>query len=231
MTRISNWEKQYHDKGFKAQRLYPNEELVRFLGINFFSIPRRRRKNINILELGCGSGANLWMIAREGFEAHGIDLSPSGIRLCRQMLKKWNASAQLTVGSMLSLPYEDDRFDAVVDVVSSQHLAFSDHAPLYREVARVLRPGGLFFSYHLGSKSYSYRSGGGIKIDRYTIDNIRDPRAPLANNGLTCFPSGKAVERTLKTCGLETINIENVIKSYEDRTKIIQYLVIKARKP
>lgn len=225
------WERQYRERGFKAQRLYPNEELVRFLGINFFSIPRRRRKSVRILELGCGSGANLWMIAREGFTAYGIDRSPEGIRLCRQMLKQWGASAQLTVGSMLSLPYEDGCFDAVVDVVSSQHLAFSDHAPLYREIHRVLRPGGLFFSYHLGSKSYSYRQGGGMKIDRFTVDNIKNPRAPLANNGLTCFPSEKAVERLLISCGLRDVNIESVTKSYDDRAKGIQYLIIKSRKP
>jgi SAM-dependent methyltransferase len=231
MMRINIWERQYRKKGFKAQRLYPNEELVRFLGINFFCIPRHRRKVVRILELGCGSGANLWMIAREGFAAYGIDQSPEGIRLCRQMLQKWDASAQLNVGSMLALPYEDGCFDAVVDVVSSQHLMFSDHAPLYREVLRILRPGGLFFSYHLGSKSYSYRQGGGKKLDRYTIDNIRNQHAPLANNGLTCFLSEKSVVRLLSSSGLRHINIENVIKSYDDRTKAIQYLVINARKP
>jgi len=230
MTRTNIWERQYLDRGFKAQRLYPNEELVRFLGINFFRIHRHRRKNVSILELGCGSGANLWMIAREGFSAYGIDLSPEGIRLCRQMLKKWDVSARLTVGSMLALPYEDDCFDAVVDVVSSQHLAFSQHSPLYREVHRVLRPGGLFFSYHLGNKSYSYRRGEGMRIDRFTVDNIKNPQAPLANNGVTCFPTERAVEKILTHHTFNNVNIENVIKTYDQRKTMLQYLVIRAQK-
>ena len=82
------FEAAYSRKGFAAQRLYPNEELLRFLGRTYFNVPHEGRKNINILEVGCGSGANLWAIAREGFSAHGLELSQSGVALCGQMFEK-----------------------------------------------------------------------------------------------------------------------------------------------
>jgi hypothetical protein len=59
------YEQSYGEHGFAAQRRYPNEELLRFFGRHFFSLPFRRRKDIRVLETGRGSGANLWMIARE----------------------------------------------------------------------------------------------------------------------------------------------------------------------
>ncbi len=43
----------YEGQGFDAQRRYPNEELCRFMGRNFFSIPHEKRKEIKILETGC----------------------------------------------------------------------------------------------------------------------------------------------------------------------------------
>ena len=75
------YQKSYKKEGFGAQRLYPNEELLRFLGRHFFLIPIQKRKNIKILELACGSCSNLWMIGKEGFKAYGIDFSDVAIRL------------------------------------------------------------------------------------------------------------------------------------------------------
>jgi SAM-dependent methyltransferase len=131
---------------------------------------------------------------------------------------------------MLALPYDDACFDCVVDIVSSQHLTFADHVPLYRGIWRVLKPGGLFFSYHLGQKSFSFKHGGGKLIDRFTIDNIRNSKAPLNNNGITCFPSEGATETLLIKAGFGSVSIENVIKTYDERRIMLQYLVIRTKK-
>jgi len=77
----------YSAQGFAAQRLYPNEELLRFMRRNFFGVPRAEHGKIKILKAACGSGANLWMIAREGFDTYGFDLSPPAITLYAEMRK------------------------------------------------------------------------------------------------------------------------------------------------
>jgi len=104
------YKKSYLTEGFGAQRLYPNEELLRFIGSHFFQVPFGNRKEIRVLELGCGSCANLWMLAKEGFSTYGIDISKEAIKLGEEMLKHWRVAgqAQLNVGDMMDLPYEEN---------------------------------------------------------------------------------------------------------------------------
>ena len=54
-----NWyEKDYKEKGMDSQRRYPNEEFVRFIGRNYFTLSKHKRKKIKILETGCGTCGN-----------------------------------------------------------------------------------------------------------------------------------------------------------------------------
>ena len=145
---VRDWyEKSYTEGGFDAQRCYPNEEFLRFMGRNFFGIPLEKRKHIHILEIGCGSCADLWVLAREGFSAFGLDLSEEAIQLGHQMLKKWDVSANLKVSSMTAIPWGNAFFDEVVDVFSAYCLNEEDFQICLQEAVRVLKPGSRFFSY------------------------------------------------------------------------------------
>jgi tRNA G46 methylase TrmB len=44
---------------------YPPEHVIRFVARNFYRVPDR--KYVHLLEVGCGPGANVWFMAREGF--------------------------------------------------------------------------------------------------------------------------------------------------------------------
>ena len=88
--------------------MYPNEELLRFFGSYYFGLPPEARRRLRMLEVGCGSGANLWMIAREGFEAHGLDLSQDGLTLCEEMLRKMGFFCFAKQGDMTNIDYERD---------------------------------------------------------------------------------------------------------------------------
>ena len=113
------YESSYKELGFEAQRRFPNEEFCRFMGRNFFHVPLRERKEIKILETGCGSGANLWSLAKEGFDTYGIDISKEAIELSKKMLSSYNTTASLEVQNMANLNFPNDFFDAVIDVFSS----------------------------------------------------------------------------------------------------------------
>ena len=134
------YETSYNSSGFAAQRRYPNEELLRFFGRHYFPMPREQRAAIRVLEMGCGSGANLWMMAREGFDTHGIDLSPEAIKLCERMLVHWGATATLTAASMTACPYPDNHFDVVADVFSSYCLDETGIAPFLARSFAVVAP-------------------------------------------------------------------------------------------
>src|SRR5262249_23163408 len=107
------FDRSYARRGFAAQRLYPNEELLRFFGRHYFGLTAAERLCLNVLEVGCGSGANLWMIAREGFAAHGIDFAPEAVALARSMLAHWQVEAVIEVADMTAARYPDAHFDVI----------------------------------------------------------------------------------------------------------------------
>ena len=53
-------------------------------------LSQEKRAKLRILEVGCGSGGNLWMLAHEGFDTYGVDFSPTSIKLAKSSLKKKN---------------------------------------------------------------------------------------------------------------------------------------------
>lgn len=99
------------------------------------------RRFARALEVGYGAGAVLLSLANGVDELHGLDLDadPS---IVHRILSSRGASATLVQGSVYELPYEAESFDLAVSYSTFEHL--SEYAKGLAEVARVLRPGGLF---------------------------------------------------------------------------------------
>jgi len=222
----------YKTLGFAAQRFYPNEELLRFLGSYYFPISSADRKNIRILEVGCGSGANLWMIAREGFEAHGIDLSTEGLDLCRQMLDRWQVSASLRQGNMTATGYPDAYFDAVLDVFSANCFDESNCSTFLDEVTRILKPSGRFFSYTPSKNNDSFRDPGPSRwIDASTLDGIHRPTSPFYGQFYPFrFTDPEEYEALLVRRGFSILRNERIGRTYRSREEYFEFTSIHAQR-
>ncbi len=87
-----------------------------------------------ILDVGCGTGANLEMLSQFG-EAEGVDVSAEALSFCRarglQNVKQGEAEA---------LPYEGGSFDLVTGLDVVEHL--DDDLAGLKEMRRVVRCGG-----------------------------------------------------------------------------------------
>ncbi|HZG53808.1 MAG TPA: class I SAM-dependent methyltransferase, partial [Pyrinomonadaceae bacterium] len=92
------------------------------------------RARPRILDVGCGTGANLEMLAQFG-EAEGVDVSEDALAFCRA-----RGLGQVKLGAAEQLPYADASFDLVTALDVVEHL--DDDAAGLREMRRVLRPGG-----------------------------------------------------------------------------------------
>jgi SAM-dependent methyltransferase len=123
---------------------YPAEDLVRFVARNFYRV--KDRSKIRLLEVGCGPGANIWYMAREGFSTFGIDGSEVAIGRARQRLADEGLAADLRIGDIMVLPYENEFFDGVVDIECIYTNDLHDSLVILQEIRRVLKPGGLFYS-------------------------------------------------------------------------------------
>ena len=230
---VRDWyEESYTEGGFNAQRRYPNEEFLRFMGRNYFSVPREERKLIRILEIGCGSCANLSMVAREGFSAHGLDLSSEAIRLGESMLKSWGGGAELKVGSMEAIPWGDASFDAVVDVFSAYCLNEEDFQTCLLEVVRVLKPGARFFSYtpSKGSEAYQHHCPAQM-LDPSTLNGIYRDNSPFfGNNYPFRFVHPQEYREMLTAVGLKVQYLETVRRTYRNQIETFEFVVLEAVK-
>ena len=92
---------------------------------------------IKILDIGCGTGANLEMLSRFG-DAEGVDVSAEALAFCRE-----RGLGRVRQGEAEHLPWEDGSFDLVTGLDVVEHL--DDDAAGLREMRRVLRPGGYAF--------------------------------------------------------------------------------------
>jgi SAM-dependent methyltransferase len=87
-----------------------------------------------ILDVGCGTGANLLMLSQYG-DAEGVDVSKDALAFCRE-----RGLEKVKLGAAEELPYDDGTFDLVTALDVVEHL--DDDLAGLREMRRVLRPGG-----------------------------------------------------------------------------------------
>jgi ubiquinone/menaquinone biosynthesis C-methylase UbiE len=131
---------QFHIRGLAA-----TAELARLIGIT---------ADMSVLDVGSGVGGPArFLAATYGCRVTGVDLSEPFVDAARYLTERTGQSATVSfqAGSALELPFEDERFD----VVLLQHVAMNiaDRPRLYREIRRVLAPGGRFGTYDVVLRS------------------------------------------------------------------------------
>ncbi len=180
---------------------------------------------MRILDLGCGPGACSWYLAREGFAVFGIDGSPTAISQSQERLKDEGLWGDFLVGDFTELPWPSSYFDAVIDVVSMTCNKLTDSMKIIKEVYRVLRPGGRFFS--IAFKNGCYGDGLGNQVGPHTFKDIME--GPLAGQGIIRF-SPEAEVRQLYGIFHE-LNLEYSIRSIDNMAYEVAHWIISCQKP
>lgn len=157
---------------------YPSESLIRFIARNFYS---SNRSNVKILEIGCGTGANIWYMSREGFDVYGVDFSESGIEIAKNRLVKENLKANLLISDVSNLNYDDNFFDAVIDCECIYANNFESSKKILLEINRVLKSGGFFYSRSFAEDMFIGNPL--IKYNDFEYDKIQS--GSLAGKGFT----------------------------------------------
>lgn len=92
-----------------------------------------------LLEVGAGTGQDSVFFAANGLDVTATDISPEMVARCRAK------GIRAHVMDFLGLDFPTDSFDAVHAMNCLLHVPDADLPAVLTTVARLLRPGGLFF--------------------------------------------------------------------------------------
>jgi len=197
------WNKEWDDVfASKPWGKYPSEELIRFIAKNFYS--SRNRKKIKILELGCGTGSNLWYLSREGFSIYGIDGSKIAVEKSVERINRevpsWSGSIKIGDFSK-KLAFDDETFDAIIDVQAISCNDLTSSLQIYKECKRVLKKDGLIFTKMFSS----------VCLDSSTSLFIAPKDGIFSNMGKIRFTSMKDAKTLMEV--YETLSIESLTRA------------------
>jgi SAM-dependent methyltransferase len=108
--------------------------IIRSFIARLFQNEAKGEKQVQILDVGCGTGANLEMLAEFG-AAEGVDVSPEALSFCQA-----RGLENVKLGAAEALPYDDNSFDLVTGLDVVEHL--DDDLAGLKEMRRVLRRDG-----------------------------------------------------------------------------------------
>ncbi|MFZ3058161.1 MAG: methyltransferase domain-containing protein [Candidatus Methanoperedens sp.] len=102
------------------------------------------KNGYRVLDLGCGTATLTILIKKTypGAEVTGLDGDTKILGIARAKVAKAGLEIALDTGMSFELPYPDDSFDRVVSSLVFHHLTREDKARTFKEIFRVLKPGG-----------------------------------------------------------------------------------------
>ena len=216
------WEVQHSTRQWGK---YPSEFLIRFLLSRYRDAAAR--KNIKVLEIGCGAGANAWFLAKEGFNSYGFDASPSAVVNTNNTLKQMELKANIIEGDATKLDaiFPAVEFDVIFDICTLCHIPNVHVKGIYKQIAARLKKGGHFFSVGFAEGCYGY--GFGEMIEENTYSMISD--GPLKGIGVVRFTSLGGVQEANK--GLySSFAVDEYNYTMENRSKQMRYHLITGQK-
>jgi SAM-dependent methyltransferase len=133
----------------------------------------------NAIEVGAGSGRLLIRLGQERpYRLVAVDYAPYSVRAVRENLRRSGKTGDALFGDALALPFADASFDVVLSGGLLEH--FREPGAVVREMARVLRPGGLLYADIVPRKVSLYRwsERGRMAHDEHLAEGIFESDLP-----------------------------------------------------
>jgi len=201
---------------------YPGESLIRFIARNFY---KKTRKKVSLLEVGCGPGANIWFMAREGFNVTGIDGSETAIEKAKERLLNENLNATLIAGDIIKLPLKDLEFEGVIDNECLYANNEANSLIILKEINRVLKKDGLFYSRTFSNKMFA---GKRVTNKDFEFSNISE--GPLSGKGFVRLIDKQQISN-LYGKYFDIISIDKLeYTQYNGKEKICEFIIICKKK-
>jgi ubiquinone/menaquinone biosynthesis C-methylase UbiE len=124
---MENWEEGVETERDATLYFQAGKQMLEELGIHL-------DKNKKLLEVGSGNGVFLKYLQKEGYDAIGVDARPRG-----------SDKEKVIQARIEQLPFTDESFDVVLsNSVFDTSVYDQDQSLMTQELARVLKPGGIY---------------------------------------------------------------------------------------
>jgi SAM-dependent methyltransferase len=127
----------YYETYYKTESLSPPEFVQTRLAEITSEFSRYRQTN-RLLDIGCGAGNLLLAARKNGWDGQGLDVSPNAVKHVREL------GFEVFQGELREAQFPSQHFDVITAAELLEHLP--EPRLLLEEVARLLRPGGLFWT-------------------------------------------------------------------------------------
>lgn len=94
----------------------------------------------SVFEAGCGLGNWVFIFAKLGFSAYGLDISLASLRSAANYGHSNNLKYKLIQGDLRKVPLKDNSFNIIVSYGAVEH--FPETSEAINEFKRILKPGG-----------------------------------------------------------------------------------------
>jgi SAM-dependent methyltransferase len=171
----------------------------------------RAIEGARVLDVGCQTGALSVVLGERGARVVGLDTAEWLVEAARRRAQGWGVAAEFVVGRGEALPFESASFDVVTFVDVIEHC--QDAHRCLREIARVLRPGGV--AYVLGPNRFApewlvsdphYQLAGASVLPHALGKRYVEWRRGKPGYDVGVFPVGNLVGRTLRRAGLVLVD-------------------------
>lgn len=136
-------EKEYREGNFPK---WPNEIMLKIIFGRYLTNRFKVKDGLNVLDIGCFSGNNLFPFAEKECNCYGVDIHEGIISLAKKIFDSKGYQGKFKVGTNTSLPFEDNYFDILLSVSTIHYeQSKSNLIRALEEFRRVLKPKGKFY--------------------------------------------------------------------------------------
>lgn len=179
---------------------FPHQSLIIFFYRHIYKL---KKKKIDILDLGCGTGSTLKLIKKDYFYIDFVDISKTALKKIKE--KKNIKTFNQRIYDFLK--YSEKKYDLIIDSTSIQHQTEDEIKKSFTLIGKNLKKKGFFFSINLNSSR-------GINDDSFYVTKLKK------NKLLNLF----------KLCKLKKVDY-NIYYYTEDNSKnYIKFNVITGQK-
>ena len=169
---FKNWQTFYKEFFKNDFPKWPAEPLIRILNGKYLKYRIKKKTNVKILDVGCGTGNNLILFNNKKNKLYGTEVTTKTAKLTQDYLKSINVEAEILKGTNLKLPFKNNFFDILISVNTIHYEKTNkDILKSLKEYNRVLKKNGKVIIFTVGPSHDIFKKAKLYGKNQYEVQN------------------------------------------------------------